>query len=66
MADDLLLEKVHDLSDLELAILLCLVSREHGIISTPSDTIDDLIEELQLVCPTLDLLHKLRLDAKQD
>ncbi|KAL3957343.1 ATPase associated with various cellular activities AAA_3 protein [Purpureocillium lilacinum] len=49
MADDLLLEKVHDLSDLELAILLCLVSREHGIISTPSDTIDDLIEELQLV-----------------
>ncbi|UNI18669.1 hypothetical protein JDV02_004923 [Purpureocillium takamizusanense] len=49
MADDLLLEKIHDLSDLELAILLCLVSREHGIISTPADTIDDLIEELQLV-----------------
>ncbi|KAM0434113.1 hypothetical protein ACHAPT_004058 [Fusarium lateritium] len=49
MADDSLLDKVHALSDLELALLLCLISREHCLVSTPSDAIDDLIQELQLV-----------------
>lgn len=50
MADESLLDKVHSLSDLELAVLLCLVSRQHCLISTPRDTIDDLVQELQLVC----------------
>ena len=50
MADDSLLEKIHALSDLELAVLLCLISREHCLMSTPPDAIDDLIQELQLVC----------------
>lgn len=50
MADDDLLEKVHSLSDLELAVLLCLVNREHVLISTPPAAIDDLVQELQLVC----------------
>ncbi|KAH7264317.1 hypothetical protein FSOLCH5_010169 [Fusarium solani] len=49
MADDSLLDKVHALSDLELALLLCLISREHCLVSTPSHAIDDLIQELQLV-----------------
>ncbi|KAL6875434.1 hypothetical protein HDV57DRAFT_519492 [Trichoderma longibrachiatum] len=49
MADDDLLEKVHSLSDLELAILLCLVNREHVLISTPPAAIDDLVQELQLI-----------------
>ena len=49
MADESLLEKVHDLSDLELAILLCLISREHCLLSTPASTIDGLIQELQLI-----------------
>jgi hypothetical protein len=49
MADKRLLEKVHNLSDLELAALLCLVAREHCIISTSEDTLDELVEELQLV-----------------
>ncbi|KAH7318350.1 hypothetical protein B0I35DRAFT_431886 [Stachybotrys elegans] len=49
MADETLLDKVHDLSDLELAVLLCLVSRQHCLISTPSDFADDLVQELQLV-----------------
>ncbi|PHH90924.1 hypothetical protein CDD83_2262 [Cordyceps sp. RAO-2017] len=44
-----LLARVHDLSDLELALLLCLVSREHGLLSTPAEAIDDLVRELQLV-----------------
>ncbi|UKZ72857.1 hypothetical protein TrVFT333_000494 [Trichoderma virens FT-333] len=48
MADDDLLEKVHSLSDLELAVLLCLVNREHVLISTPPAAIDDLVQELQL------------------
>lgn len=49
MADESLLEKVHDLSDLELAVLLSLIAREHCLISTPPEGLDDLIEELQLV-----------------
>ncbi|KAH6893223.1 hypothetical protein B0T10DRAFT_267965 [Thelonectria olida] len=49
MADDALLEKVHALSDLELAVLLCLISREHCLVSTSSEAIDDLLQELQLV-----------------
>lgn len=49
MADETLLEKVCDLSDLELAVLLCLTAREHCLISTPPDTLDDLVQELQLV-----------------
>lgn len=52
MADDPLLQKVHELSDLELAVLLCLISREHCLISTTPHTIDDLVLELGLVCPS--------------
>ena len=49
MADESLFQKVHDLSDLELAILLSLIAREHCLISTPQDGLDDLVEELRLV-----------------
>lgn len=56
MADeDGLLDKVHGLSDLELAALLCLVNREHCIVSTPPAALDELVEELQLVSPTIHL-----------
>ena len=54
MADVTLLEKVHELSDLELAALICLVAQEHCIIDTEPDAIDDLAQELQLVQPSLD------------
>ncbi|EFQ28042.1 hypothetical protein CGRA01v4_03264 [Colletotrichum graminicola] len=49
MADEDLLTKVHGLSDLELAVLLCLVNREHCIVSTPPVALNELIEELQLI-----------------
>ncbi|KAI1469782.1 uncharacterized protein F4812DRAFT_302843 [Daldinia caldariorum] len=49
MADEDLLQKVHGLEDLDLAALLCLVSREHCIVSTEPDELDTLVEELQLV-----------------
>ena len=49
MADDLLLNKVHGVSDVELAALLCLICREHCIISTEAESIDRLLYELQLV-----------------
>lgn len=50
MADETLLDKVHDLSDLELAALICLVAQEHCIIDTEPDALDDLVQELELVC----------------
>ncbi|XXH00769.1 hypothetical protein Hte_007120 [Hypoxylon texense] len=49
MADEQLLHKIHGLGDLDLAALLCLVSREHCIISTEPDELDALTEELRLV-----------------
>lgn len=49
MADEDLLRKIQGLDDLDLAALLCLVSREHCIISTEPEALDDLVDELQLV-----------------
>ncbi|OAA60461.1 hypothetical protein SPI_05585 [Niveomyces insectorum RCEF 264] len=47
--DDDLLDRVHSLSDLELAVLLSLVSREHCVIGTPAAAVDELVDELRLV-----------------
>ncbi|KAI1864598.1 uncharacterized protein JN550_008885 [Neoarthrinium moseri] len=49
MADEDLLRKIHGLGDLDLAALLCLINREHCIISTEPEALDDLVDELQLV-----------------
>ncbi|KAH8771782.1 hypothetical protein F5883DRAFT_45176 [Diaporthe sp. PMI_573] len=49
MADDHVLAKVHALSDVELACLLSLISNEHCIVSTPTDCLNDLVTELQLI-----------------
>jgi hypothetical protein len=49
MADESLIGKIHDLSDLELAVLICLVAKEHCIIDTEPDALDELVEELELV-----------------
>lgn len=53
MEDDRdLVDRVHDLSDLELAILLSLVSREHCVIGTPESAVDSLVDEVELVSET--------------
>lgn len=49
MANEILIDKVHELSDLELAALTCLVAQEHCIIDTDPEVLDDLVNELQLV-----------------
>lgn len=49
MADEGLLDKIQDLSDLELAVLLCLTNQEHCIIDTDPEAVDDLVQELRLV-----------------
>jgi hypothetical protein len=43
------LEKVHSLSDLELAALICLVANQHCIIKTEEEDAEVLVQELQLV-----------------
>lgn len=43
-------DSVQDLSDLELATLLCLIAKEHCIFETADELIDDLASELALVC----------------
>jgi hypothetical protein len=49
MADEGLLNKIQDLSDLELATLLCLTNREHCIIDTDPSALDETVSELKLV-----------------
>ncbi|KAI1414531.1 hypothetical protein F5Y13DRAFT_158736 [Hypoxylon sp. FL1857] len=49
MADEDLLSRIHGLEDLDLAALLCLISREHCIVSTEPDELDNLVQELRLV-----------------
>ena len=49
MADDQLLDKIHDLSDLELATLLCLTNNEHCIIDAEPEALEDVVQELRLV-----------------
>lgn len=49
MADERLLSRVHSLSDLELAFLLCLIAREHCQIRTSAAAIPDIVAELGLV-----------------
>ena len=44
-----LVERVQDLTDLELAILLSLVTGEHCIIQTESSVLESLEHELRLV-----------------
>ena len=54
--------KVQELTDVELAILLCLVANQHCIIETEGDALDALQEELQLVgqLPTFYICNGLR------
>lgn len=49
MDDTRLEEFVRQLSDLEVALFLSLVAREHCLIETTGDLIDDLAKELALV-----------------
>jgi len=44
-----LVEKVQSLSDIELAVLLCLVADQHCIIETEASLLDAVKEELSLV-----------------
>ncbi|MCJ1381249.1 hypothetical protein MMC17_004358 [Xylographa soralifera] len=44
-----MLSKVQDLTDVELALLLCLVANQHCIIETTEEALDKLEDEIQLI-----------------
>jgi hypothetical protein len=50
MDDSSIADIARQLSDLEVALFLCLVAREHCLIETTSHCINDLAKELALVC----------------
>lgn len=52
-----LVERVRNLSDLELATLLCLIAKQHCCIEVEDELVDDLAQELALVC-SLQLLQQ--------
>jgi hypothetical protein len=47
--EDQLADKVQALSDLELAVLICLVADQHCIIESDLNQLNDIEEELKLV-----------------
>ncbi|KAF2396827.1 hypothetical protein EJ06DRAFT_515697 [Trichodelitschia bisporula] len=47
---DALADKAQELSDIELAVLLCLVTGEHCIIEADEEELDNVERELQLIC----------------
>ena len=47
-----LVQKVQELSDVELAILICLIANQHCILQTEDEFIDGLRDEVQLVRQT--------------
>ena len=49
MEQRMIVAKVQELTDVELATLLCLVANQHCIIETEDEALDALQEELQLV-----------------
>lgn len=49
MAEWDLSDLAQELSDLEVALLLCLVARGHPLLETIDDSIDDVAKELSLV-----------------
>jgi hypothetical protein len=53
---DRLAEKVQALSDLELAVLICLVADQHCIIETGEKLMQYVSTELRLVCLRLGML----------
>ncbi|KAF1990021.1 hypothetical protein K402DRAFT_444535 [Aulographum hederae CBS 113979] len=48
--DSRITDKVQSLSDIELAALLCLVADQHCILESEADALDELEEELKLIC----------------
>ncbi|KAI5278413.1 hypothetical protein KEM54_004636, partial [Ascosphaera aggregata] len=49
MADTEFLARINRLSDLEIAILICLIAREHCIVDTEPELLNDLLAELRLI-----------------
>ncbi|KKY21137.1 hypothetical protein UCRPC4_g03833 [Phaeomoniella chlamydospora] len=49
MTVDRLLDQVEDMSDLELAVLLSLITKEHCVIEADEISLDDLARELRIV-----------------
>ncbi|KJR81189.1 uncharacterized protein SPSK_01134 [Sporothrix schenckii 1099-18] len=52
-----IVDRVQRLSDLELAMLLSLISHEHCVIGTPETAMDSLVDELRLISRSIFGLH---------
>ncbi|EEQ31168.1 conserved hypothetical protein [Microsporum canis CBS 113480] len=61
-----LVNKVEDLTDLEFAVLLCLIAKEHCLIDTPASTLDDLANELILISRDIFGLSHAVIDCTND
>jgi hypothetical protein len=53
MEDERTVQKVQDLSDVELAMLLSLIANQHCIIEAEDEVFDALEDEIGLVCSVL-------------
>lgn len=57
MEESNLADTARQLSDLEVALFICLAAREHCLIETASHCINDLAKELALVCLSTEYIN---------
>ncbi|MCJ1394802.1 hypothetical protein MMC18_007682 [Xylographa bjoerkii] len=66
MEDQMITSKVQDLTDVELALLLCLVANQHCIIETQEGSLDTLEEEIQLIASNVFGLSAVVIQCSKD
>ncbi|KAK3701221.1 hypothetical protein LTR37_015600 [Vermiconidia calcicola] len=57
---------IHELGDLELALLICLLAREHCIISADPASKHELQDELRIICSSVFGLHPAVVECSHD
>ncbi|KAF1957930.1 hypothetical protein CC80DRAFT_515406 [Byssothecium circinans] len=60
-----IVEKVQVLSDIELAVLLCLITQQHCIIETEHQTLEPLVQEIKLIASNVFGLTSAVLDCSE-
>lgn len=65
MADESLMRKLQNLSDLGLAILICLITHEHCLIQTTLSSLDDVTRELELILTKIFRLRHITVECSE-
>ncbi|TQS37453.1 hypothetical protein Golomagni_02073 [Golovinomyces magnicellulatus] len=66
MADEVTIKRIQSLSDLELAVLICLIAHEHCLINTALDCLNNVACELELIAIKVFGLHSVVIECSRN